>query len=98
MTSTEKVLTGMKERRTEWIAQLVDAAVKMEAGRVPPVVWEAMLDLMLREARELMAPTNAWWLRRIHWIELQRELGRNPAWIMIQALRDMKFSNDNDGR
>ncbi len=97
MTTTEKVLSTTKERRTEWIRLLIEAATEIP---VPghPALWEGLLLLMEHEGPELASPSNKWWARRLRWHGVARNSGMAYREIVIHSLAAMKFANDADGR
>lgn len=97
MTSTEPVLIPTKEIRTRWIEDLINAASSIPEG-APSQLWDGLLLLMLKDGPALCSELNRWWPRRFARIRLRMQRGEDARDIVIEALRDMKISNDFDGR
>lgn len=93
-TSTEPITLSAKEIRLSWISEMSNA---VRPG-MPPVMFRALLALVRTEGPGLASPSNQWWARRLRWIELKLEQGFDPEFILVQALWDMHFANENDGR
>lgn len=98
MTSTEPVSLTAKEVRRVWISELYEAVASLHDTDSPPVVWHGLLLVMKEQGPGLADPSNTWWPRRLRWLDLQLERGHSEKWIVIKALSDMQFANENDGR
>ena len=83
-----------KQARAEWIDNITASLI----DDMDPLLWAGVVLVMLKEGPGLAAPTNRWWARRFRWVRVQVERHADPRTIVITALRDLRFANDNDGR
>jgi hypothetical protein len=94
MTSTQTCSVTAKQARADWLDGITASLI----DDMDPLLWAGVVLVMLKEGPDLAAPTNMWWARRLRWLRTRVELRHVPRVIVIEALRDMRFANDNDGR